>query len=81
MDRENLKLQIPAVCSVNVHSSPGKETFQMVELQKNETGYLAVPLYGKSGAISLVSKAQGYIRIPHNKEGINKGETVMVELL
>ena len=81
MDRENLKLQIPAVCSVNVHSSPGKETFQMVELQKVENGYLAVPLHGKSGAISLVSKAQGYVRIPHNKEGINKGEIVMVELL
>ena len=81
MNRENLKLQIPAVCSVNVHSSPGKETFQMVELQMIENGYLAVPLYGKSGAISLVSRAQGYIRIPHNKEGINKGETVMVELL
>lgn len=81
MDRESLKLQIPAVCSVNVHSSPGKETFQMVELQQVENGYLAVPLYGKSGAISLVSRAQGYIRIPHNKEGINKGETIMVELL
>jgi molybdopterin molybdotransferase len=81
MDRENIKLRIPAVCSVNVHSSPGKETFQMVELQPMENGYLAVPLHGKSGAISLVSKAQGYIRIPHNKEGINKGETVMVELL
>lgn len=81
MDRENLKLQIPAICSVNVHSSPGKETFQMVELQKIENGYSAVPLHGKSGAISLVSRAQGYIRIPHNKEGINKGEIVMVELL
>ena len=81
MDREDLKLQIPAVCSVNVHSSPGKETFQMVELQKCENGYIAIPLHGKSGAISLVSRAQGYVRIPHTKEGLNKGETVMVELL
>ena len=81
MHRENLKLQVPAVCSVNVHSSPGRETFQMVELEKTENGYAAIPLHGKSGAISLVSRAQGFVRIPHNKEGISKGETVMVELL
>lgn len=81
MNRENQRLLIPAVCSSNVHSSPGKETFQMVELQQTENGYLAVPLYGKSGAISLVSKAQGFVRIHHNKEGISKGEMIMVELL
>jgi molybdopterin molybdotransferase len=81
MHRENLKLQVPAVCSVNVHSSPGRETFQMVELEKTENGYAAIPLHGKSGAISLVSRAQGFVRIPHSKEGISKGETVMVELL
>jgi molybdopterin molybdotransferase len=81
MSREHYNMKVPAVCSVNVHSSPGKETFQMVELQQIDNGYLAVPLHGKSGAISLVSKASGFVRIPHNKEGISKGETVMVELI
>lgn len=81
MHRESLSLKIPAVCSVNVHSSPGKETFQMVELQQADAGYLAIPMHGKSGAITLVSRAMGFVRIPHNKEGIRKGETVMVELL
>ncbi|MDF2840322.1 MAG: molybdopterin molybdotransferase MoeA [Clostridia bacterium] len=81
MHRDQFNLQIPAVCDTNVHSSPGKETFQMVELQRIDNGYIAIPLYGKSGAISLVSKAHGFVRIPHNKEGIGKGETVMVELI
>lgn len=81
MNRENQKLMIPAVFSTNVHSSPGKETFQMVELQQTENGYSAQPLHGKSGAISLVSRAHGFVRIPHNKEGISKGEVVMVELI
>lgn len=81
LHREYLKMSLPAVCSANVHSSPGKETFQMVQLQQDETGYTAVPLHGKSGAISLVSKAHGFVRIPHNKEGIVKGQLVMVELL
>ncbi|MGB7605295.1 MAG: gephyrin-like molybdotransferase Glp [Lutisporaceae bacterium] len=81
MSRENQKLQLIAECASNVHSSPGKETFQMVELERTAEGYLAVPLHGKSGAISLVSKSQGFVRIPHNKEGLNKGEIVKVEIL
>lgn len=73
-------LYINAICSSNLHSSPGKETFQMVELEEVETGFAAKPIHAKSSAISQLSKAQGVIRIPVNKEGINKGETVKVEL-
>lgn len=81
MSRESQRLYLTAICASNVHSSPGKETFQMVELERTSEGYLAVPLHGKSGAISLVSKAQGFVRIPNNKEGLSKGEIVKVELL
>lgn len=73
-------LIVNAVCSVNLHSSPGKETHQMVELLEEENGFLAKPIHAKSSAISQLSKAQGLIRIPLNKEGIKKGETVKVEL-
>jgi len=81
MSRENQKLHLIAECASNVHSSPGKETFQMVELESTPDGYLAVPLHGKSGAISLVSRSRGFIRISNNKEGLSKGEIVKVELL
>lgn len=81
MSRAVQSIKVPAVCCSSLHSSPGKETFQMVELRQELDGYYATPLHGKSGAISLVSKAHGFVRIPLNKEGINKGETVMVELL
>ncbi|MHB1392361.1 MAG: molybdopterin molybdotransferase MoeA [Clostridia bacterium] len=73
-------LFISAVSGSNIHSSPGKETYQMVELEENEGGFMAKPIYAKSAAISQLSRAQGFIRIPVNKEGINKGETVKVEL-
>ena len=73
-------LYINAVCSSNLHSSPGKETHQMVELIEDENGFVAKPIHAKSAAISQLSKAQGVIRIPVDKEGINKGETVKVEL-
>jgi molybdopterin molybdotransferase len=42
---------------------------------------VAVPIHGKSGAISLMTHAQGFIRIGHNTEGIKKGEKVQVNLL
>ncbi|KUO76410.1 MAG: hypothetical protein APF77_06850 [Clostridia bacterium BRH_c25] len=73
-------LFINAICSSNIHSSPGKETYQMVELEEEENGIAAKPIHAKSSAISQLSKAQGFIRIPANKEGIEKGETVRVEL-
>lgn len=80
LGRTKERLFINAVCSVNLHSSPGKETHQMVELIEEENGFLAKPIHAKSSAISQLSKAQGIIRIPLNKEGIKKGEIVKVEL-
>lgn len=71
---------INAICGVNLHSSPGKETHQLVELKAEGTGYVAIPIHAKSAAISQLSKAQGMIRIPMEQEGIRKGETVRVEL-
>lgn len=62
----------------NIHSAQGKETYQMVTLEKNGSEWLAKPVYGKSGMITLMSKAKGYIRIDTNKEGIEKGEKVRV---
>lgn len=73
-------IYINAVCSVNLHSSPGKETHQLVELVEEADGYTAKPIHAKSSAISQLSKAQGMIRIPISAEGIRKGETVKVEL-
>ncbi len=79
--RSSKKLFIHAACSSNVHSSPGKETYQMVDIIEENGCYTAVPVYAKSAAISLLSKAKGIVTIPMNTEGIRKGETVRVELL
>lgn len=73
-------IYINAICSVNLHSSPGKETHQLVELVEEDDGYTARPIHAKSSAISQLSRAQGMIRIPISAEGIRKGETVKVEL-
>lgn len=75
------RITITATADANIHSAPGKETYQMVLVEGVNGDYLAKPIHGKSGAISLMTKAQGYVRIDENKEGIKKGEKVQVNLL
>jgi molybdopterin molybdotransferase len=71
---------ISAVLESNVHAAPGKETYQMVQVIKEDHKWKAVPLYGKSGMMTLLSRASGYIRIADDQEGIQKGELVDVFL-
>lgn len=71
---------ITAAAAVNMPGAPGRATFQMVTLKEREGALTAVPVHGKSGMISLMSRAQGYIRIDARKEGVMKGEAVQVVL-
>lgn len=69
-----IKPRINAIVASNFPSSPGKETYHMVKLKKNGDSYIASPVFGKSGMISLMSQADGYIIIKDHEEGIYKGE-------
>lgn len=80
LSRTQKMVTIQAKLTGNVHSSPGKETYQMVQLIRQDHEWLAVPFYAKSGMMTLLSKASGYIRITDEKEGIVKGEKVDVFL-
>ena len=63
----------------NVAGAPGRTTFQMVALQENDGDEpVAAVLRGKSGMISLLSRADGYIVIGDNQEGMEKGALVNV---
>ncbi len=62
----------------NLSSAPGKMTCQLVELIKQGDEYFAKPIFGRSGLITTLTKADGYILIEQNKEGINKDEKVEV---
>ncbi|MDF2614384.1 MAG: Molybdopterin molybdenumtransferase MoeA [Clostridia bacterium] len=74
------ELSITAILESNVHASPGKETYQMVQLMRGEHDWRAVPFYAKSGMMTLLAKSSGYIRISNNQEGLMKGEKVEVFL-
>jgi molybdopterin molybdotransferase len=71
-----------AVLNTSVHSTIGLEEYVRVRLE--ETGdrtHMASPVFGKSGMLSTMVKADGMITIPMNVEGIPKGEVVPVTRL
>ena len=69
------KPQRTAPLCVNVPSNHGREEYLCVRI--NENGE-AVPLHTKSGIISVLSAADGFIRIPRDTEGVDKGTVVEV---
>jgi molybdopterin molybdotransferase len=73
-------LPIPASVSCNVPGSPGRTVCQPVILRLEADSYYAEPVFGKSGMITTMTRADGYIIIDRNKEGLKKNEPVLVHL-
>ncbi len=71
---------LPATLSRNVASAPGREDLVRVALEEGENGRLAHPLMGNSAMISTMTKADGYITIPLEAEGLREGAQVRVHL-
>lgn len=65
-----------AVMSINYHSAKGREEYLPVELETIENVLVAKPVFGKSGLISVFSKAWGYVVIDKNVEGLKEGQIV-----
>jgi len=73
-------IPVPAQISCNVPGSPGKTLLLPVALFFQESSCYAQPVFGKSGMIVTLTKADGYIIIDMNKEGLKKDERVLVHL-
>jgi len=71
-----------AKITCNIASAPGRTCYQPVALRLCERGgeYLAEPVFGKAGMITGMTKADGYVIIDLNNEGLEKGEAVQVFL-
>jgi len=71
---------IPAKITCNVASSPGKLTCWPARLEWMGSGYSAEPIFGKSGLITTLTKADGYFTVERDAEGLTAGQTVLVNL-
>lgn len=65
----------------NVPSATGRTDVVRVRLFRQDGQVMAEPVYGKSGLISTLVRADGLVLIPSAKEGVLAGEEVEVELL
>ncbi len=63
-----------------VASVQGRLDFIRVKLTEDKGRIIATPIFGSSGLIQTLIKADGQVRIPLNKEGLNKNEQVLIEL-
>ena len=70
---------VSARVSVNIPAAPGRRTFQLVNLSRGSEPE-ATPVFARSGMISPVSEADGYIVMVENQEGIRPGDMVEVHL-
>ena len=71
------EISIPAKLSTAYSSNQGREEFLLVQLKDG----LATPIPSKSGLITNISRANGFIRIPRDSEGLVAGAEVNVILL
>lgn len=77
--------RIKAKAAVRIFSERGRNEYVLVNLvpakESGEESFLAYPILTGSGAITTLSKADGYIFMEKGKEITEKGEIVVVELL
>ena len=77
-NREKRELGQRAVLSRNLPSVPGREDYIRVRLHTENGHNIAEPIFGKSGLISTLVAADGYIVISEGVEGLLAGSDVDV---
>jgi molybdopterin molybdotransferase len=64
--------------TINYHKAKGREEYLPVSLDRVNGKIIARPMFGKSGLITVFSRAWGYVNINKNVEGLRAGEQVEV---
>lgn len=64
--------------SENLASQAGRDDFVPVQLIEEEDGLTIRPLLGKSGLMSILARADGFIHISNEQQGLLKGQRVRV---
>ena len=70
-----------AILTQKVPSALGRQVFLRVRVFEEDGEFLAQPVRVKgSGVLSTMTEANGYVIIPENREGLDRGESVTVHL-
>lgn len=76
--RFNEPIMVNARLTENLASQAGRDDFIPVQLSSEKDYRVARPLLGKSGLMSILALADGYLHVPYEKQGLESGDEVNV---
>ncbi len=78
----SFKKNVRGILMKNIPSTGGRRDFIRVEVKKGKGNNIfeVHPIFGKSGAISTLVKANGYVVIEESLQGLKQGDEVKVQL-
>lgn len=77
---EDRRGRVMARLGHNIASESGREDYIPAQLIEEESGLIALPIFGKSNLIFTLVNADGLIKVPLNTGGLEAGEQVEVRL-
>jgi len=81
MEKEEARPVVKAVLARRVTSVLGRKTYVRVCVMLKDGELSAEPVSAKgSGSISTMTQSNGYLIVPENREGVNEGETVLIQM-
>jgi len=81
LKREEHRPLMKAKMTRRISTSLGRKTFVRVHVFQRNDEFFAEPISAHgSGIISTMTKANGYVIVPENRDGLEKGESVSVHL-
>jgi molybdopterin molybdotransferase len=81
MKKEEPRPTVNAVMTRKVATALGRKTFVRVLVTQKNGEFLAEPVSARgSGAISTMTRGNGFVIVPENREGVTEGEVMLVRL-
>jgi molybdopterin molybdotransferase len=81
MKKEEPRPMVKATMTKKITTALGRKTFVRVRLYEENNELFAEPVSARgSGAISTMTRGNGFVIVPENREGIAENETVTVHL-
>jgi len=81
LKQEEQRPVVDAKITKRVSTTLGRKTFVRVRVFQSDGKFFAKPISARgSGIISTMTKANGYVIVPENREGLEEGESVSVHL-
>jgi molybdopterin molybdotransferase len=74
-------IRVLARLTDNLPSQAGREDYYQVTLRPGAGGMEAVPVFRKSGLVTAMVRGRGMVRVAPEREGLEAGELVEVDLL